>query len=409
MAEWPLVRFEELAAKEKSSFSKPYGSAYTKEDYVSTGVPLVRGVNLGAGRFHDDDFVFITPEKADSLPGANLTPGDLVITHRGTIGQVSMIPRSPKHERYVLSTSQVKARLDASRALPEFYYYWLLSPAGQREILQHVSTVGVPGLVQPVATVKSFKVPHPPLGEQQAVATVLSTLDDKIAVNERIAATSRELGLALFAQALLDEDPLETAVESIVSTLTRGVTPKYSESPDDLIVLNQKCVRDGRVNLKPSRLTLREKVKVPKLLQANDVLVNSTGVGTLGRVARWTCDIDATVDSHIAIVRFDPTKVDPVCAGFAMLRAQTEIEALGEGSTGQTELSRAQLGALEIALPNPDRQHELREKLDSLEEQADQAMAESAVLAALRDTLLPQLMSGRLRIRDAEKIVEDVI
>src|SRR5258708_19137368 len=122
MREWPITRFERLAADEKSSFSKPYGSAYTADDYVPGGVPLVRGVNLGNGIFHDEDFVFITEEKANKLPGANLAPGDLVITHRGAIGQVSMIPRSPRYPRYVLSTSQVKARLDNRWSVPEFYY-----------------------------------------------------------------------------------------------------------------------------------------------------------------------------------------------------------------------------------------------------------------------------------------------
>lgn len=90
-----------------------------------------------------------------------------------------------------------------------------------------------------------------------------------------------------------------------------------------------------------------------------------------------------------------------------MLRAQPEIEAMGEGSTGQTELRRTQLGALEITLPSEAQQRRLRPKLDALEAQADHALAESVALAALRDTLLPQLMSGRLRVKDAEKIVED--
>src|SRR6266404_3950979 len=127
MSEWPIVRFEDLADSSKSAFSKPYGSAILKEDYVPSGVPVVRGVNLRNGIFLDDDFVFISDAKADQMPGANLTSGDLVFTHRGTIGQVSMIPRDRKHARYVLSTSHVKARLDPGRAMPEFYYYYFSS------------------------------------------------------------------------------------------------------------------------------------------------------------------------------------------------------------------------------------------------------------------------------------------
>src|SRR5437899_1715439 len=123
MSEWPWVRLEEVAADERSSISKPYGSAIVREDYVPEGVPVVRGVNLSLGRFHDDDFVFITHELADKMPGARLQPGDLVFTHRGSVGQVSMIPRHPRFPRYAVSTSQVKARLDPHKASPEFFFY----------------------------------------------------------------------------------------------------------------------------------------------------------------------------------------------------------------------------------------------------------------------------------------------
>ncbi|WP_217209961.1 restriction endonuclease subunit S [Streptomyces sp. AC550_RSS872] len=268
------------------------------------------------------------------------------------------------------------------------------------------------GAAQPMLNrnyITQIRISLPELAEQRAIAAVVGMLDDKIALNERIAVTAREIGLTFYAQILQDDDSAEVVVESVTTALTRGVAPKYTDSSDELTVLNQKCVRDGRVNLEPSRLTLREKVKAPKLLQRNDVLVNSTGVGTLGRVARWTLDLDATVDSHITIVRFDEEKVDAVCAGFAMLRAQPEIEAMGEGSTGQTELRRSQVGELELTLPGPAGQKELRPKLDALEERADQALRESLALADLRNTLLPQLMSGKLRVRDAEKIVEDAV
>jgi type I restriction enzyme S subunit len=266
------------------------------------------------------------------------------------------------------------------------------------------------GSVQPMLNrnyISSFPIKVPERPEQDAIASVLGALDDKIDVNERVANVTRQLGLALFTQAVLKEEPVEVEIGSVTSTLTRGISPKYSESLDDLMVLNQKCIRDGRVNLTHARRTLRERVKSPKLLQCNDVLVNSTGVGTLGRVARWMSGNTATVDSHITIVRFNETQVDPLCAGFAMLRAQPEIEAMGEGSTGQTELRRTQLGSLEITIPSKSQQQQLRPRLDTLEEQAHQVLAESRALVSLRDTLLPQLMSGRLRVKDAEKIVED--
>ncbi|MFC9229886.1 restriction endonuclease subunit S [Streptomyces decoyicus] len=340
-----------------------------------------------------------------------LNAGELLVimTCQTAGGEILGVPAFvPNDGRVYLHNQRIgRIECDELRLSKRFAYYLFLSSDVNRQLFNTSS--GTKILHTSPSRINEVRVTVPRLHEQRNIAEVLGALDDKIAVNERIAATARELGLTFYSQSLHDDDSVEVAVESVTTALTRGVAPKYTDSSDELTVLNQKCIRDGRVNLEPSRLTLREKVKAPKLLQLNDVLVNSTGVGTLGRVARWTRDLDATVDSHITIVRFNEDKVDPVCGGFAMLRAQPEIEAMGEGSTGQTELRRSQVGELELTLPSPAGQKELRPKLDALEERADQALRESLALAALRDTLLPQLMSGKLRVQDAEKIVEDAV
>jgi type I restriction enzyme, S subunit len=216
------------------------------------------------------------------------------------------------------------------------------------------------------------------------------------------------LARASFRSRQADVHADDVELGTVVEFFSRGVAPRYTEDESQLRVLNQKCVRDGRVSLGPSRRTLAVKVPAQKLLKIHDVLVNSTGMGTLGRVACWTNPEAATVDSHVTIVRFNPAKIDPVCAGFAMLDAEPEIEALGEGSTGQTELSRAQLSALRIALPSSELSAFLRPVLDALESSGASALEESLSLVELRDTLLPKLMSGEMRVRDAEKVIEDV-
>ncbi|WP_430379112.1 restriction endonuclease subunit S [Streptomyces sp. B1-3] len=402
MAEWPVVRFEELAADEKSSFSKPYGSAYTKDDYVSDGVPLVRGVNLGNGIYHDDDYVFITEEKADKLPGANLAPGDLVITHRGTIGQASMIPRAPRYPRYVLSTSQVKARLDPSRAIPEFYYYWLLSPAGQHEILSHVSTVGVPGLVQPVASVKGFKVPHPPLREQEAVAEALGALDEKIAVNGRIAATADSLGSAYYlgahteAPGEFSQEPLSNAAGFINGrAFTKDATGK-----------GRMVVRIAEINSGPGGSTVYNDIQVPDrhLARPGDVLFAWSGSLT---VARWFRP-EAIVNQHIFKVA--PKDGRPMWLIAELLRLKLgEFRAIAaDKATTMGHIQRRHLDE-PVLTPTVAMARKLDAQIRPLWDRALAAEQESLKLAELRDTLLPQLMSGKLRVRDAEKIVEDVV
>ncbi|MEU9647356.1 restriction endonuclease subunit S [Streptomyces sp. NPDC048110] len=384
-----------------------FGDGYRtkKSEHEQPGIPILRVAEVHNGYIRPEFIDYVSTSFRTAMGAKVSRAGDIVLTTKGTVGRVAIIPEGVPE--FVYSPQVCYFRVNEYGLLTcRYLYYWFKSSEFWDQAGSRKSQTDMADYLN-MADIRSLTLTVPSRGVQDAIAGVLGALDDKIVVNERITTTSRELGLALFTQAVTEDGSMEADIESVSCVLTRGIAPKYSESPDDLVVLNQKCIRGGRVSLAPARRTLRDKVKNPKLLVRNDVLVNSTGVGTLGRVARWTSDEAATVDSHITIVRFDEAQVDPVCAGFAMLRVQPEIEAMGEGSTGQTELRRTQLGELEISLPSKERQRELRSKLDSLEARADQALNESQALAALRDTLLPQLMSGRIRVKDAEKIVED--
>lgn len=144
----------------------------------------------------------------------------------------------------------------------------------------------------------------------------------------------------------------EVKLSELASYISRGITPSYTEL-DGVCVINQKCIRNGTLSLAEARMHNESKKKISndKMVQLMDILVNSTGTGTLGRVAQVTSKIRATVDSHVTIVR--PSKeVNPLFLGYAVKWRKPYIEALAEGSTGQTELSRFRLGD-EITIPLP--------------------------------------------------------
>jgi type I restriction enzyme S subunit len=339
-----------------------------------------------------------------------LVAGQLVITMTDlskagdTLGYPAIVPVGPEYlhnQRIGLVSVKDPGAIDKL-----FLYYFLRTGSYRSHILAGATGSTVrhtsPGRIA------DYLAEIPGIEEQRVISNALRALDDKIAVNDRIAETARALARARFRSGQDAEYINNVELGSVIEFLNRGVAPRYTEDQSQLRVLNQKCVRDGRVNLGPSRRTLADKVPAQKLLKLHDVLVNSTGVGTLGRVARWESREASTVDSHITIVRFDPVKIDPVCAGFAMLDNEPDIEALGQGSTGQTELRRAQLSALRITMPSKERSVALRPVLDALESRGDAALKESLSLAELRDTLLPKLMSGQIRVRDAEKVVEEV-
>lgn len=163
-------------------------------------------------------------------------------------------------------------------------------------------------------------------------------------------------------------------LKDITLMIKRGITPKYTDVKG-IEVINQRCIRDSRINLELVRLndTDKRKISEEKYLQKYDVLVNSTGVGTLGRVAQYLISekTKRTVDSHVTIVR--PIKnIDPIYFGYAIRNEEILIESLGEGSTGQTELSRHRLGEeIRINVPSSEEQKAIANILSSLDDKIE--------------------------------------
>ena len=140
----------------------------------------------------------------------------------------------------------------------------------------------------------------------------------------------------------------EVNLGELVSFVSKGIPPKYIETKSDntIVVLNQRTNRDFQIDYSLSRLNdlLKKKVPTNKILIDYDILINSTGVGTAGRVAQLVKVPElTTVDGHMIIVRPDEEKIDPLYLGYALKAQQVKIEGLQEGSTGQTELNRQRL------------------------------------------------------------------
>ena len=160
----------------------------------------------------------------------------------------------------------------------------------------------------------------------------------------------------------------EYSLEELITYISRGITPKYTEEVNNsAIIINQKCIRDFQINFEPSRrnnLTQRI-ISEEKKVKLFDILINSTGVGTLGRVAQFLDDKIKEIisaDTHVTIVRPDIKKINPLFLGYLVKSKQSEIESFGIGSTGQTELSRDALKSIRFNVPTDrNRQKEIAE------------------------------------------------
>ena len=306
------------------------------------------------------------------------------------------------------STEYIVFRAKEGIADKDYLYYLVCSPEVREPAIK--SMVGSSGRQRVQAdVVKNLQIEVPPLVEQRKFGSFLKSFDDKIALNDKINKTLLEQALAIYkdwfcdyalSDGTLPENWKITTIDAISSLVTRGIAPKYDDSSDQ-IVLNQKCIRDHTIDISLARRHLPKKIN-EKWISKGDLLINSTGTGTLGRVAQvWFEANNMTVDSHVTIVRPKDSILQSYI-GFWGLSHESEIEAQHTGSTGQTELPRDRVKAMELPLPDEDTLSKFNELVIPMTSTVISNQEENARLSQLRDALLPKLMSGELDVSDID-------
>lgn len=378
-----------------------------------------------------------------------LKPGDLYVSLKDVTQAADLlgaVARVPPHISQGRLTQDTVRLTPTATGIPADYIYWLLRTPEYRAYCRAHST-GTTNLGLSRDDFLSFRVPAL-TSLRESIVTGLQRLDDKIELNRRTNETLEAMAQAIFRDWFIDFGPVRRKIEGatdpvaimggvttdpvradeiatlvpqsfgvdglpsgwefkrleeITSELRRGLAPKYIES-EGVRVLNQKCIRNRQVSFGPARRhDPAQRSVAGREIAPGDVLVNSTGVGTLGRVAQiWDLDETTVVDSHVTVVRADPRLVPASYLGVALCSREPELEALGEGSTGQTELSRSRLAALELVIPGRDFLAAFDTLVRPLIDLAESNRAQEQTLAETRDYLLPRLMSGEVRVWEAE-------
>lgn len=390
---WASTRLDAIASIQTG----PFGSQLHQEDYVEVGTPIITVEHLGGYRITRENLPMVSEDDVERLRKYSLLPGDVVFSRVGSVDQSSFVTRD--EEGWLFSGRCLRIRPHTNEVNPLFLYYSL----NTREVKNFIRAIAV-GATMPsinTAILSEVQIPSPPIAQQQRISSIVGALDDKIAANLTTVQKTNALAIALVG--MRSQDASQTPLRELTSRISRGIAPKYDDS-GKYIVLNQKCIRDSQVDIARARL-MKSLPKSPgKVLRQNDVLVNSTGQGTLGRIARWTSsDPNTSVDTHVSIVRFDPDVSDPAFAGTVLSTMERLVEDLAEGSTGQTELKRDLLGSLELSLPPLDVQREVGQQIELLDELCRTRIEENSVLAKTRDELLPLLMSGMITVKEAEQ------
>lgn len=437
--EWQTLTVDQIKAKDDRSIAiGPFGSRMKADTYVASGVPVIRGNNISDTRAFVDDFVYVSEQTADELRACNVFAGDLVFPHRGAIGQIGIIPESDT-PRFMLSTSLMKLTCDQELADPLFVFYFFRSALGRHALLQHASTVGTPGIGQPLTSLRSIRVPIPPLPEQRAIAHILGTLDDKIELNRRCNQTLEAMARALFKDWFVDFGPVRAKMEGREPYLPREIWDRFPDRLDDgkpeawqavpaseLIEFNPtESLRKGTpapyldmASLPTSGSCPESPVIRPfgsgmRFRNGDTMLARITPCLENGKTAFIQCLPDDTVgwgSTEFIVMR--PKAPVPAEFGYLLARDAAFREHAIRSMTGTSGRQRAQgdsVAAFTVTSPTDAKVWHAFARLITPMFRSIKVNAEaSASLGALRDTLLPRLISGELRISDAEKFLERV-
>lgn len=425
-------RVSELIARGVLALGDGYRAKNT--ELGDQGLPFARAGNI------DGQFLFEDADKIDvakiKVPADKISrPDDTVFTSKGTVGRFARV--SSETPRFVYSPqlcywrSLNKEHLDAG-----YLYYWLSGPefysqykgvSGQTDMAEYVS----------LGDQRSMYIALPNILRQRAIAHLLGSLDDKIELNRRMAATLEEMARALFKSWFIDFDPVHAKAEgrdpglpattaalfpdtfgedglpmgwnsvalSDLATLDRTsvnpaslgevVVDHYSLPAFDS---NRAPIREPASSIKSSKLYLSapivlfsklnpDRPRVWPLRQANKIAIASTEFlalrpSRLSSLTWLTCLLSS--DAFVA-------KAAGMVTGTSKSHQRVQPDSLLR-TAWSTPVDGVMVAFEQVVAP-------LHERVDSL-------LAETQQLAALRDTLLPKLISGELRIKDAGKNVE---
>ena len=352
-----------------------------------------------------------------------LDASDIVIARTGaTVGYAKQIWARP--EGATFASYLVRFRPDPSRVDPNYLGQVVQSTSFKKWVK---SVAG--GAAQPNASAKllgTFEVPLPSPDNQRQIGAALRAITELIENNRRRIEIVEEMARLIYREwfvhfrfpgpedvDLVDSDlgPIPEGWEAarlgdIASYINRGIAPKYDQDSWPLVI-NQRCIHDHRVLLDVARRHIT-KVSEDKFVRVGDMLVNSTGVGTLGRVGPVRVKLDdTTVDSHVTIVR-PQAEININYFAELVLSLEPLFESMGVGSTGQTELSRARVGEAQVVVAPKPLRDSYGDLVSPMSHLAVSLIRQSEVLAKARDLLLPRLISGELDVSGLDLDLEPV-
>ena len=410
----------------------PFGSDIKVDNFVESGVPVLNGANLPKFKLLEEEFRYVTVDKAKTFRKAIAKRGDIVITHRGTIGQISYIPENSKFEEYVISQSQFRVALNKKLVDPAFFVYYFHTNEGQKRLLANKCHVGVPALAQATTNFRLIEIPLPNIQSQLKIAAVLSALDSKIELNNRINAELESMaktlydfwfvqfdfpdkngkpyktsgGKMIWSEGLNREIPEGWEVGTLgdVAELVRGVTygsdDIKSQSASDVIpILRATNISGNVIDLNNMVFVPKQNVSNAQLLNKYDILItmSSGSKEHIGKNGIFYYEREASFGAFCAKIvanaeyryyLYSFTQSD-------FMFTTIKNECLG---TNINNLNGSLVKGFKLIIPPNKLINSFKVKVNPVYEKIGNNLKENQKLTELRDWLLPMLMNGQVKV-----------
>lgn len=374
--------------------------------------PYIRVTDMRFDGLNETDIKYLPEGIYEEISKYTISNDDIYISIAGTVGLIGKIPYYLSGANLTENSAKL-TELNTDLINQDYLIYFLRSRDGQFQIKSRTGGSSQPKLA--LNKIETIEVPRLPISQQSQIATIITNYDKLIENNEKRIKILEEMAQRLYTEwfvkfkfpghekvkmvdsgtefGLIPEEWDVKKLDDVTSYIGRGISPKYDDSAV-ITVINQKCIRNNTLDFKYSRKQSKQ-VLDEKLLHFGDVLINSTGVGTLGRVTQVYDNYEnCTVDSHISILRF--LKSDSIdYLGMTVLNLEDYFTRMGAGATGQTELSRITIQNTKILYPPLQHQKEFSNMVSSLKSLVITLLKQNKKLSNIRDLLIPQLVTGK--------------
>ncbi len=397
MSEWRECKLGDFADIQTG----PFGSQLHAADYVDVGIPSIMPTNIGSRlEVRTDTIACIKESDAKRLEKYLVKENDIVYSRRGDVEKCAFI--TSEQSGWLCGTGCLRVRFISNELLPKFCAYYLSSDDIKGWVSGNAVGTTMPNLNSSIL----LKLPLtlPPIPEQKSIAAVLSSLDDKIDLLHRQNHTLEAMAATLFRQWFVEEageDWEEATLDDVTTRITDGAHASPPTVEYGLPMASVKDMYQWGINTESCRHISQEDfedlVKADCRPLKNDILIAKDG-SYLKHVFVAENDMDVVILSSIAILRPNG-KFHPLLLATFLKLDSTKV-ALENIVTGAVipRIVLKDFRKFKLSLPPKELQDQALLSIQPLYEKCWENDRQISTLSALRDTLLPKLMSGEVRV-----------